>query len=264
MELQNGATGNFIGGVTAGAGNVIANAGFLGVALYDSATTNNSIRGNSIFNNYMGIHLFGTYYYPYVTLNDIGDSDLGPNNLQNFPVITNAYGYGNRTIIAGTLNSATNRSFWVDVYRNFEPDNNIGGYGEGRFYVGTVGVTTDGNGNAGFSLTNRSGNFAGQYFTATATSSDGDTSEFGLAVQASNLLVPASAFSGPFQSGPNGFSFTLTLQTNFNYRIQTATNLASPVDWVDLTNFAGNSASFIYTDHSATNQRMRFYRVVSP
>ncbi len=63
VELQNGATGNFIGGVTPGAGNVIAGASFLGVALYDTSTTNNSIRGNSIFDNYMGIHLFGSYYY---------------------------------------------------------------------------------------------------------------------------------------------------------------------------------------------------------
>ncbi len=120
VELQNGATGNFIGGVNPGAGNVIAFASFIGVALYDDSTTNNAIRGNSIFNNYMGIHLFGSYYYPYVTLNDVGDGDIGPDNLQNFPVVTNAFGHGTSTVISGTLNSATNRSFLIDVYRNFQ------------------------------------------------------------------------------------------------------------------------------------------------
>jgi parallel beta-helix repeat protein len=265
VELQNGATGNFIGGVNPGAGNVVAFASFLGVVLYDSGTTNNSIRGNSIFNNYMGIHLVGNQSYPYVTLNDIGDGDTGPNDLQNFPVVTNAFGCGTSTVISGTLNSATNRSFLIDVYRNFQPDLNIGGYGEGQFYFGTVGVTTDGSGNAIFSLTNTTGNYAGQYFTATATSAGGDTSEFSLAVPATNAPVAMASFAGPFQSSASGFSFTLTLQTNFNYRIQTATNLAlNPIPWVDLTNFSAISPSLIFTDHLATNYRVRFYRVVSP
>jgi hypothetical protein len=263
VEMQNGATGNFIGGVNPGAGNVIAFASFLGVALYGDSTTNNAIRGNSIFTNYMGIHLFGSYYYPYVTPNDIGDGDTGPNDLQNFPVITNAFGHGTSTVISGTLNSATNGSFLIDVYRNFQPDLNIGGYGEGQFYAGTVSVTTDGSGNANFLLTNNAGNYAGQYFTATATSAGGDTSEFSLAVLAANQALPSASFVGPFESNTNGFGFTLTVQTNFNYRIQTTTNLASPV-WVDLNTFLATSPSLTFTDHLATSYRVRFYRVISP
>ena len=265
VELQGGATGNFIGGVNPGAGNVIAGAGFLGVALYDASTTNNAIRGNSIFNNYMGIHLFGSYYYPYVTPNDIGDGDTGPNNLQNFPVITNAIGYGASTVISGSLNSATNRSFLIDVYRNFQPDLNIGGYGEGQFYAGTVSVTTDGSGNAKFSLTNTVANYAGQYFTATVTAATGDTSEFSLAVLATNVPVPAASFTGPYLARTNGFAFTLDLQTNFSYRIQVATNLATnPIAWIDLASFTAVNPTTNFTDHTATNHPLRFYRVVSP
>src|SRR5208282_89244 len=102
VELQNGATGNFIGGISAGAGNVIAFAGWAGVILYDPGTTNNSIRGNFIFTNFaLGIHLVGTNdVYPYVTSNHTGFL-AGPNDLQNFPVITNAYGYAASTIISG-------------------------------------------------------------------------------------------------------------------------------------------------------------------
>ncbi len=264
VELQNGATGNFIGGVNAGAGNVIAFAGFIGVASYDAGTTNNAIRGNFIFNNYMGIHLFGSYFYPYVTPNDDGDGDTGPNNLQNFPIITNAFGYGAKTVIQGTLNSAANRSFFVDVYRNFQPDLNIGGYGEGRFYAGTASVTTDANGNAGFSITNNNGNYTGQYFAATATSVGGDTSEFGADVLATNLPAPFAQFSTPFSWRTNGFIFTLTLATNFSYHLQATTNLANPLAWVNLTNFTAGNSSLTFTDLTATNFNLRFYRVVSP
>jgi parallel beta-helix repeat protein len=263
VELQNGATGNFIGGVNPGAGNVIAFASFLGVVLYDADTTNNSIRGNSIFNNYMGIHLVGNEYYPYVTPNDVGDGDTGPNNLQNFPVITNAFGYGTSTAILGTLNSATNNSFLIDVYRNFQPDLNIGGYGEGQFYAGTVSVTTDASGNVGFSLTNNSANYSGQYFTATATSANGDTSEFSADVLATNAPAPFAQFSNNFVWNTNTFKFTLNLQTNFGYRIQTTTNLANPTLWIDLTNFTAPNSIFNFTDRNATN-KARFYRVVSP
>ena len=267
VELQNGAAGNFIGGVSAGAGNVIAFAGFANVILYDAGTTNNSIRGNSIFNNSntgVGIHLVGYNFYPYVTTNDLGDADPGPNNLQNFPVITNAFGYAASTIIQGKFNGATNRSFFIDVYRSFTNDTYTGGYGQGQFYTGSVTVTTDGSGNAGFAFTNNA-NYSGQYFTATATTDTGDTSEFGFAVLATNAPAPSASFTGPYLVRTNGFVFTLTFATNFSYRIQAATNLAqTPVPWVDLTNLTAANISLTFTDRTATSYRVRFYRVVSP
>ena len=95
VALWNGATSNFIGGIVAGAGNAIAFNGWAGVVLYDAPTTNNSIRGNSIFSNDgLGIDLVGND--PGVTTNHIGFA-AGPNDLQNFPVITNAFGYGAST-----------------------------------------------------------------------------------------------------------------------------------------------------------------------
>jgi hypothetical protein len=268
VELQNNATGNFIGGTNAGAGNVIAYAGFANVILYDADTTNNSIRGNSIFNNPsqgVGIHLVGYNFYPYVTTNDVGDGDTGPNNLQNFPIITNAFGYAGSTIILGTLNSATNRSFFIDFYCSPSPDSYTVGYGQGQFYVGTVSVTTDGSGNAAFAYTNNGGNYAGQYITATATAVTGDTSEFSLAVPATNAPAPSAQFATPFAWRANGFIFSLTFATNFSYRIQATTNLGTnPIPWIDLTNFTPAISSLTFTDRTATNFRVRFYRVVSP
>ena len=123
------------------------------------------------------------------------------------------------------MNSLASRTFFIDFYRNLAADPS--GYGEGQFYVGSVGVTTDGSGNAVFALTNTAGNYAGQYFTATATSAGGDTSEFGLAVLATNQPAPSAQFTGPLTWRTNGFVLTLALQTNFSYRLQAATNLAS-------------------------------------
>jgi titin len=259
VALWNGATNNVIGGLSAGAGNVIAFNGWAGVELYDAPTIDNSIRGNSIFDNdALGIDLGGDG----ITLNHSGFL-AGPNDLQNFPVITNAFGYGDSTIICGTLNSLANGTFFIDVYRNSAADGS--GYGQGRFYLGTVSVSTDGSGNATFALTNHSGNYAGLNFAATATSTGGDTSEFGQDVIATNQPAPSAVFSGPFLAEGNGFIFALTLETNFNYRIQTATNLGiHPIPWVDLTNFTAASSSLVFTDRTAANYPTRFYRVVSP
>jgi len=262
--LQLGATNNVIGGTGAGAGNVIAFSGGAGVWVLNTNTVNNAIRDNSIFSNGgLGIDLAaGNDVYPGVTANDPGDADLGPNDLQNFPVITNVFGSATSTIVLGKLNSLANRTFFIDVYRNLAAD--FTGYGEGQFYAGSVTVATDGSGNANFALTNNAANFTGQYFTATATSTGGDSSEFGADVLATNQPAPSAQFAGPLTWRTNGFILTLTLQTNFSYRLQAATNLASPMVWTDLTNYNAVNPSLTFTDRLATNYRARFYRAVSP
>jgi parallel beta-helix repeat protein len=242
LIIFGGATNNIIGIKPdgSGSGNQIAFNNGDGVLVGDTNTVGIAIRGNSIFGNGgLGIDLVN-----------------GGNNLQNFPVVTNAFAYATSTIVSGTLNSLANSAFFIDVYRNAANDP-----GEGEFYVGTVSVATDGSGNGTFTLT-AAGNYAGQYFTATATSAGGDTSEFSADLLAVN--GPAAQFTGPYQSRTNGFAFSLTLQTNFSYHIQAATNLVAPVAWTDLTNFTATSSPFSFTDHSATNYRVRFYRVVSP
>ena len=259
VELQQGAVGNFIGGTAVGAGNVIAFSSAKGVLLYDPATTNNAIRGNSIFGNTnLGIDLNNDG----VTPNHVGFL-AGPNDFQNYPVITTAAGFSGNTVVAGTLNSLAGQHYFVDVYRSPAPDPS--GYGEGKFYLGSTNVTTDGAGNDAFMFTTTAGNYAGQYLSATATSAAGDTSEFGLTVLATNITGPFALFTSPPQSRTNGFVFSLLLQTNFNYRVQAATNLAiNPVVWTDLTNFLATNSLLNFVDHNATNYRVRFYRVVSP
>ncbi|MGA2243543.1 MAG: M12 family metallopeptidase [Verrucomicrobiota bacterium] len=257
--LQQGAAGNVIGGTGAGAGNEIAYSGGAGVLLLNAGTTNNAIRGNFIYDNgFLGINFSNTT----VEANHTGFL-AGPNNMQNYPVITDAFGAGSSTIIQGTLNSLAGGNYFIDVYRS--PAADPSAYGQGQFYLGSVSVTTDGSGNAAFALTNAGGNFAGQYLSATATDGGGDTSEFSADVLATNVPEAAARFSPPFIARANAFIFNLTLATNISYQLQATTNLAAnPVPWVNLTNFIAASSSLTFTDRTTANFPTRFYRVVSP
>jgi hypothetical protein len=180
---------NSIGGTLAGQGNTIAFNTGAGIAMPPSAGTGNTILGNSIYSNTgLGIDLNNDG----VTANDPGDGDTGPNNLQNYPVLTSA------TIVSttqanfvGTLNSTANNQFRIEFFSNAAQDPT--GHGEGQTYLGFVNVTTDGSGNASFNTTLTATISAGSFVSATATKSNAtfttftDTSEF-----ATNTVVPAN------------------------------------------------------------------------
>ncbi|HYU99728.1 MAG TPA: Calx-beta domain-containing protein, partial [Pyrinomonadaceae bacterium] len=108
--------------------------------------------------------------------NDSGDGDTGPNNLQNFPVLTSAVSLGGNTTIQGTLNSTSNTQCSVDLYANNTSD--ASGNGEGQNFITSTTVTTNGSGDASFTLTVPSNTVGGQFITATATDPGGNTSEF--------------------------------------------------------------------------------------
>src|SRR5262249_44577646 len=97
------AMNNTIGGTQPEAANKIAfNAG-AGVQVIVS--TGNAIRGNSIFSNgELGIDL-SLNGLTGVTANDATDADVGPNNLQNFPVLTSVLSTANSTTVQGSLKS---------------------------------------------------------------------------------------------------------------------------------------------------------------
>src|SRR5262249_18747712 len=137
--IENGANHNQIGDTVAGAGNVIAFNTGSGVGVVGTGTVENSIRGNSIHDNSgLGIDLGDDG----VTLND-SQGHVGPNNFQNFPVVT-AVIPGSSTEIVGSLSSTPGHTFALDFYGNTTADPS--GYGEGQFYLGSGTVTTDVNG----------------------------------------------------------------------------------------------------------------------
>ena len=184
VYLVNGANNTTIGG-SGGAANTIAFNTF-GVLLNSSAGTGNAIIGNSTFsNNGLGIDLLGANQSFGVTANDSLDQDSGPNNLQNYPVLTGITGFGNSATVQGQLHSSANTAFVIDFYGNNAVDPS--GFGEGRNYLGFVNVQTDAQGNATFSFPLGSG-AAGQFITATATDAAFNTSEFSMA----SAAVPGS------------------------------------------------------------------------
>jgi len=163
---------NRIGDIPAGDGNVIAFNQLSGVAV-EGNTTAAYIQSNSIFSNKgLGIDLGADG----VTPNDQGDGDLGPNKLQNFPVITSVTNNVNQSMITGTLNSTPNATFFLSFYSNAACDPSRNGEGT-VLLVASFGVSTSASGDATFSLA--APPFpSGHFVTATARDSAGNTSEF--------------------------------------------------------------------------------------
>ncbi|MEX6690591.1 NosD domain-containing protein [Danxiaibacter flavus] len=149
--------------------------------------TGTSLTSNSIFGNAtLGIDLGNDG----VTANDNGDADTGPNNLQNFPVLTSVNSSGGSTSIAGTLNSTANTIFNIQFFTNDHCSPS--GFGEGQILIGSKQVTTDGGGNATFvALINGVTLANGASVTATATDANNNTSEFSKCIQAEG--TPESA-----------------------------------------------------------------------
>jgi hypothetical protein len=201
-----GATYNTIGGTAAGAGNVIANNQTrpgvnIGVSNSDNCP-GNEILSNSIYNNGMlGINL-GFNTTP--NQNMSGGPFQGPNDLQNYPVITEVLTYPSYSAVAitGTLNSAPNTTYTLQFFANTTADPS--GYGEGQTLIGTTTVTTDASGNASFAATfNGLVIPVGDAVSATATDPSGNTSEFALDVDAFAGDAPLQAVEDSYNTDVN-------------------------------------------------------------
>jgi CSLREA domain-containing protein len=181
-DLGNGLSGILVGGGNSGnavSGNLVAFNGFHGVRVQDSTTIGTSILSNAIFANdsnegmdVLGIDLNNDG----VTPNDPGDADTGPNSLQNFPKITLAQTSRRGTIIRGKLNSTDEAPFTIQFFSS--PQTDPSGFGEGETFLVEKEVTTDDEGRATFTFRSPTKVKRGQIVTATATDSDGSTSEF--------------------------------------------------------------------------------------
>jgi hypothetical protein len=172
------ALGSTIGGTASGAANIIAYNGRSGVQLVygDSPAPQvrkNAIRGNAIYGNAaLGID----FSIDGVTPNDSGDPDTGPNELQNFPVLTGLQANGEQIRISGTLNSLPGKTYDLDFFAGEFCDPS--GCGQGERYLGSVQATTDSGGNVSFQTTLGARLTGSGIVTATATDPDGNTSEF--------------------------------------------------------------------------------------
>ncbi len=196
VVMSASSSNNLIGGTTAGATNIIA---YNDQAVRIFSGTGNSILGNSIFDNTFGINLVDD---PGPTPNDPGDVDTGPNDIQNFPVITSVATNETSTIIQGTLNSTANTLFRVEFF--FSSTCDPSGFGQGMFIFGSTNVMTNGSGNASINLTLPVGIGPNRAVTATATNLSGSTSEFSACATSMAIDCIIACPANPVVStGPN-------------------------------------------------------------
>jgi hypothetical protein len=175
FEIDN-ASGVTIGGGTPAHGNIIANS--TGDGLRINYSTGIAILSNRIYNNGgLGVNLG----FDSVTPNDNCDVDTGPNNLQNYPVLTSASSSGGSTRVIGTLNSTPNITYTLQFFANTACDPS--GHGEGATFLGTGTVSTDGSCNGSFDVSLPVSVAPGSYITGLATDPNGNSSEFSACVQ---------------------------------------------------------------------------------
>lgn len=183
IHLAGPTSDNQIGGVLSGEANTIANNAGNGVNFVDTGSAPNdgtSIRGNRFVNNgQLAIDILADG----VTANDSGllfsDADSGPNNVQNFPEINSAEVIGTGLVITGELFGNSSVLYTIDFYATGTPD--ATGHGEASRYLGSIQRTTNFFGYRSFStLFSAASVTVGESITATATHSDGSTSEFSL------------------------------------------------------------------------------------
>lgn len=192
---------NDIGGINPGEGNVFAGSAGDGVIVNGGIVR---ILGNSFFDNAgLGIDILNDG----VTPNDPGDADTGPNELQNFPDISGAELQGGSTMVTGTLTTAPG-SYRVEFFASDACDPS--GYGEGRNYLGSTDVTTDGAGMGSFDVTLPAQTPDGWWVTGTATDPAGNTSEFSACVQSINTPVGSNVAVTPVDPGSGQSPVTLT------------------------------------------------------
>ena len=230
-------------------GNTIAFNTNDGILVSGANTVGNTLRGNVLFSNGgLGINLLGgTQNSRRVTTNDATDADTGPNNLQNYPVVSKALiedgSLGTTTTVAGTLTSLPNTNFTIDLYRNIFKDTS--GYGEGLVPVGNVAISTNAAGKGNFSI-ELAGNFQNNFFSATATNmTTGDTSEFSL----NRLAEPGLSVADIVVAEPANGS------TTAQFTVQLSAAITKPVTVQYAT---ANSKAVAPGDYTATSGTLNF------
>jgi hypothetical protein len=246
------AANNTIGGTSPAAGNTIAGNGFgtgsgttAGILVENSSTTGVRILGNSISrNNGLGIDLNPAGSTP----NDTGDGDTGPNQLQNFPVLTGATTLNGTVQITGTLNSTASTTFRLEFFSS-DPASSSNA-DEGQVFLGAGLVTTNASGNTSFTVTFPVNNVATHaYITATATDPLGNTSEFSASIRQNNAPVPVNDFYSLNEDGTLVVAAALGVRANdSDPDLDPLTlSLATSPSHAAAFNFNSADGSFTYT-----------------
>lgn len=223
VAVISGSSGNIIGGITASESNTIAHNGGAGISVMSISIASltpidNSILGNRIYGNTaLGIDIADDS-----DGNQIADIDVGPNANDAGDLDTGANGYLNYPVINSTSATAGNLNvnFDLDVDNNapngyriefFANDTaHSSGYGEGKYYLGSMDVASSQNGvNANLSVPESftDGTYA---ITATTTEKDNSTDGFGATSEFSQVLSNQTVLAAEATSNPGGNTVSTT------------------------------------------------------
>jgi parallel beta-helix repeat protein len=159
IDIGLGARDNTIGGSGPSEGNTIVSSGGNGIELRSDAGVNNRLSRNSVF----------------------ASGGLGIDDQSGAiasPSLSTAASSGGTTTITGSLNSAINTTYRIEFYATPATLVDSGG-GEGRLYLGTTTVTTNGSGAASISASLAVAVNHGDSVSAIAIGPTGETSHFG-------------------------------------------------------------------------------------
>lgn len=178
VQLKDGALCNTIGMESVPGENIISFNGGAGVAMEDDTGINNYVDPNEMHDNGgLGIDLGNDG----VTPNDENDLDTGPNDMQNYPVITSAVVHDDfdTLIVTGFLDSLPNTFMNLFFFINEECDPS--GHGEGFEFIHSERFTTDSTGDEDFGYNIFSDAQPGDIITASLSTPE-STSEFSACV----------------------------------------------------------------------------------
>jgi len=187
----------------------------------DSSATGNVLVANSIFDNGgLSIDLGQTG----TNANDPGDADTGANDLQNTPVVTNAYtdGFGGIEVSA-SLSSTPNTDFQIHFYGSGVADSS--GIGDSKNYLGSAVITTDATGVGVITDAVISADLSiGEAVNATATSLDGNGDPVNTSEISGNVIAIERNAAPVIVSNDGG---TIAAVNIFENQTETTTVLAT-------------------------------------
>ena len=215
--------------------NLISGNGQGGIAILNDEAIGNLVTGNNIYaNNGLGIDLRRNG----VTPNDPGDTDIGANNQQNFPVLEAAVFQDGELTITGTLETSPTQQFTLELFASEACD--ASGYGEGQYYLGAITATTDISGSVDFVAGLAMADRPARFITATATDPEGNTSEFSACAGLQPFISVADTVVTEGDDGQVSAIFTVvldytsTLTVTVDYATADGTALAG-VDYLSAT-----------------------------
>lgn len=179
IPMMGGADCNTIGGTAPAYRNVIAYNGGDGVALATDGGINNYVDPNFIHDNEgLGVDINDDG----PTTNDDLDADAGPNDLQNYPLLTSAIAQGGGIRITGMISSTPGPGTYFNLFFLVNDECDPSGYGEGQEFIDEATIISDDDGINPFTYFFSRPVEPGMFVVASASNPE-STSEFSQCVE---------------------------------------------------------------------------------